>query len=35
MSKVWNIKKYDEKKVEEIMNKYNVSKTLAKLKQYG
>ena len=31
MSKVWNIKKYDEKKVEEIMNKYNVSKTLAKL----
>lgn len=31
MQKIWNIKKYDEKEVDEIVNKYNISRTLAKL----
>ena len=31
MQKVWNVKKYDEDKVLDIANKYNISKTLAKL----
>ena len=31
MPKVWNIKKYDENKVEEMSKKYNISKILARL----
>lgn len=31
MQKVWNVKKYDENKVNELMKKYNISNMLAKL----
>ena len=31
MQKVWNVKKYDEKNIEELMQKFNISEMLAKL----
>lgn len=31
MQKVWNVKKYDNDKINELMQKYNISEMLAKL----